>query len=618
MARQVSVVLGLVSVLLLLFFAITARAAAPAQVLRAEDNYELARDGSQVRVWRMQIRPANAAAARREAQQALAYSPSRETLEVIEAATHKADGRILRAAPDAILEQLPPGSAELDHFTDRRQKVVLLPDVEPGDTLVVAWRRTVRHPVLPGFATALYRPADVPWRELTLTVRTPRGTPLFFEAHGFSHSVAVEGEAVVHRWRADPAAEAEDTAFGPLDRLPRVFVSTWPNWDSLAHDWAELALPKALPTTPIRALAVRLVAGSADRREEARRLYEWVSAHVRYVAVYQGDGALVPTAAATVLARGWGDCKDHVALFNALLAARGIAADMVMVNTSDLATLSGVPGFAQLDHLISYLPEFGLYADTTAGTAAFGTLPFTAVGKPVVHAVATGALRRTPPLTPGQAVTSLVTRARLHEDGSMDGTTATTATGPFAADLRHSAQWVQGAGDSAAASQLRALGMIGSGSFDFATPEAVGPAYEVNGRFMLDADPELINGEAFTPPAGLRLLVRPGDVLLGPSRRGIAESTATSCHAGRQTEQIVLDLPKGRHLLRMPGDVRIDTALISYSSHWKLDGSRLSVVRTLDSRLPGSVCAGQIRREAATALAAIRRDLATQVALSDE
>jgi hypothetical protein len=618
MARRVSVVLGLVAALLLLFFAITARAAVPVEVLHAEDSYTIRRDGSVVRLWHLEIRPANAEAARREAEQALTYSPGQETLDVVEAVTRKPDGRMLLAAPDAVVEQLPPGSAQLDHFTDRRQKIVLLPDVAPGDTLLVTWRLTRHHPVLPGFATALYRPDEVPWRDLTLTVRAPRGTVLRDDAHGFTHSVAEEGDSVVHRWHADPDAVGDASALGAFDRLPRVFVSTWPNWDALARDWASLARPKAAPTPAIRALAARLAAGAAGRREEARRMYDWVSAHVRYVALYVGDGALVPTDATTVLARGWGDCKDHVALFDALLAARGIASEMVMVNLGDLETLSPVPTFAELDHLITYLPEFGLYADTTAGTAPFGTLPFDAAGKPVVHAVSAGALQRTPALVPGQASTALVTHATLHADGSIDGTTATTATGPFAADLRHSAQWVQGAGDGAAALQLRALGMVGSGSFDFATPEATDPAYEVDGHFRLDADPGLIDGDGFTPPAGLRLLVRPGDVLLGPTRRGISDTAATTCHAGRQREEIVLDLPPGRHLLRLPRDLRIDTAHVSYRSHWHLTGTGLSVVRDLESRLRGPVCAGAARLEAATALAAIRRDLAAQLALSEE
>jgi transglutaminase-like putative cysteine protease len=618
MARSVSVVFALIVTLLLIFFAITAHATAPSEGLRAEDSYELRPDGGTVRVWRLGIRPANAAAARRDAQQAMAFSPGLETLEVIEAATHKADGRVLPVGPDAVVEQLAPGTPDLDYFTDRRQKVVLLPDVAAGDTVVIAWRRTRDRPVLPGFATALYRPDDIPWRALTLSVRAPRGTGLQFEAHGFVHAVADEGDTEVHRWTVDPAAVAEDSALGPYDLMPRVFVSTWRDWDALAGDWAAVAMPKAAPTPPVSELAGTVTTGATSRREAARRLYEWVSTHIRYVALYVGDGALVPNDAATVLARGWGDCKDHAVLFAALLAARGIPAELVMLSANDHYQLSEPPTFAQLDHVISYLPEFDTYADTTAGTVPFGTLPFADAGKPAVHAVSVGARTRTPAMAPGQAVTALVTHAALGEDGRIRGTTSTTASGPFAADLRRSAQWAEGIGDGAAAAQLRALGLEGSGSFAFATPERLAADYEVDGRFTLAADPGLIDGAGFAPPAGLRLLVRPGDVLLGPARRGLGETTTTPCHAGRQTEEIVLDLPPGRHLARLPRDTRIETAWVSYSSHWRFANGQLTVARDLVSRLPGPVCAGATRLEAARALAAIRRDLATQVSLADE
>ncbi|KAA5612098.1 DUF3857 domain-containing transglutaminase family protein [Rhodovastum atsumiense] len=621
MARRISVVLGLAAALLLIYFAIlahAARAATPVDVLRASDSYDLGRDGAVTRIWRVEIRVANAAAARREAQQTMTYSPGLETLDLVEAATRKADGRVLPAGPDAVVEQLPRGSPELDRFTDRRQKVVLLPDVQAGDTVVVAWRKLRARPLLPGFATALYRPVDLPWRDLSLVVRVPRGTVLQSEVHGFRHSVTEDGEAVVHRWQADPAAVAEDSALAAFDRLPRVFVSTWRDWDALARDWAAAALPKAQPTPQIRALAERLVAGAADRREEARRIYDWVSARIRYVALYVGDGALLPTDAGIVLARGWGDCKDHVALFHALLAARSIAAEMVMVNLGDGYSLAGPPGFAQFDHLVTWLPEFGLYADTTAGTAPFGVLPFAAAGKPVLHAVASGALRRTPALAPGGASATLVTQATLLADGRIRGTTRTSATGPFAGDLRHSAQWAEGIGDGAAAAQLRALGLDGGGSFSFAPPETPGNEYEVNGRFALIADPALLEGAGFVPTPGLRLLVRPGDMLLGPLRRDIGETTAAPCHAGRQSEQIVLDLPPGRQLQRVPADLRLETDSVSYLAQWRLANGRLTITRELLSRFPGPVCGGTARREAAAALLAIRRELATQVALADD
>lgn len=42
------------------------------------------------------------------------------------------------------------------------------------------------------------------------------------------------------------------------------------------------------------------------------------------MAVYVGAGGVVPHAAQTVLDNRYGDCKDHVALLEALLGAAGI------------------------------------------------------------------------------------------------------------------------------------------------------------------------------------------------------------------------------------------------------------------------------------------------------
>jgi transglutaminase-like putative cysteine protease len=141
-------------------------------------------------------------------------------------------------------------------------------------------------------------------------------------------------------------ADEPASALGPYDRLPRVFISSEPDYASFARDYAALVRPHARVTPRIRALAARVAGGVASPCEQARLLYEWVDTHVRYVALYLGNGALEPHDAETVLANGWGDCKDHVVLLQALLVARGIASEMAMLNLGNEYTLSGPPTFA--------------------------------------------------------------------------------------------------------------------------------------------------------------------------------------------------------------------------------------------------------------------------------
>jgi transglutaminase-like putative cysteine protease len=595
----------------------------PLIIVAADNAYDVAADGTYAQTYHFEFRPTNDAAARHEGQQAITYSPSLEDLTILEAYTKKADGRVIPVPSSAIHDQLPFASADLAAFGDQRQKVIVFPDAAGGDTLVYTWRREVHHPPFPGqFMTSIYMSVATPWDSLTLTIRAPRAMTLHSEAHGFSEEITQEGDTIVRRFHASLATPADTaSAFGPYDRLPRVFVSSFDGYDAFAKAYEAIIAPRLSVTPEIQALADELTEGVSDRREQARLLYDWVSLHVRYVAVYLGAGALTPHRASVVLAHGWGDCKDHTVLFGALLAAKGIGSRLVMINLGHQYTLSGPPTFAQLNHAISYLPEFDLYADTTAGTAPFGTLPFSEYGKPAVQVGSDGdALRRVPPLAPGQATMTLTAVSTMGSDGGISGTTRTEATGPFAVDLRQTALWVEANGASAAAAaQLHALGIDGSGMFRVAAPSHLGQDYAMSGSFSLDERPDIDEGESFKPPVGLRVLVRPGDLLLGPmANRRLSDTDPTPCYPGRQVEDITLTLPPGRSLMRLPRDVAVDNAVASYTSQWSVRGQTLRVHRELVSKVTTALCFGQTRRLAAAALRVIRGDEQRRVMLADE
>jgi hypothetical protein len=166
---------------------------------------------------------------------------------------------------------------------------------------------------------------------------------------------------------------------------------------------------------------------------------------------------------------------------------------------------------------------------------------------------------------------------------------------------------------------LRALGTEGSGAFAFTPPDTLAGDFRMSGSFRLDPRPEILDGDSFMPPVGLRLLVRAGELLLGPvGQRRIADNVPTPCYAGRQIEDLTLDLPADRRIERLPPDVTIETTAVTYHSHWAQANGTLTQHRELVSTVDGPVCAGDTRRIAARALAEIRRDEQRRVALADE
>jgi hypothetical protein len=90
----------------------------------------------------------------------------------------------------------------------------------------------------------------------------------------------------------------------------------------------------------------------------------------------------MPHTAQDVLRARYGDCKDHTTLLQALLAAKGILSGTVLVNSNSRYSLPSVASpLAVFNHAITYVPEFDVYLDSTAGVARFGTLPFNEEGK---------------------------------------------------------------------------------------------------------------------------------------------------------------------------------------------------------------------------------------------
>ena len=121
----------------------------------------------------------------------------------------------------------------------------------------------------------------------------------------------------------------------PSATLHHIALSSFASYADYAQAYQARAKPMAAVTPEIAKLARDLTLGAADERDKVRRLYNWVSRNIRYVAVYAGAGGWVPHSAASVLENLYGDCKDHVTLLEALLDAVGIASSPALINSSD-------------------------------------------------------------------------------------------------------------------------------------------------------------------------------------------------------------------------------------------------------------------------------------------
>lgn len=555
----------------------------------------------------------NAAAAQQLGQQVLRYSEALSDLDVLEAYTVKPDGTRIPVSTAAIYSQLPQGAPQVPMFDDQRQKVVVFPDVEAGDTVDLTFRRRDKTPFLPGqFMFQQSFPRSVTYDNVDVTITAPKSYPLVTETHEIEFDRRDSGNDAVYHWHyAGGDASAQDTSLlSPFARSPRFLASSLKDYDALARAFASILIPATKVTPKVQALADQVTQGLSDRRLEAQKLYEWVSRHIRYVGIEVGAGAIVAHDADVVLTNGYGDCKDHVALYSALLKAKGIASDFVLINLGNEYALPSTALLGELNHAITWLPEFGLYADTTAAVAPFGTLPFQEYGKSVIHATSSGvALHHVPILAPGLATITTRTTAQLDASGKMSGTSTITATGPFSLLLRQIGLGIEAVGpDRAAAEIIRRANAEGTGSFTLAPPNELGPSYSLASSWSFGPYAWIAQGRRFVMPNGIPVLGVAGDNLVGPLFNVNLKSSETiPCYSGHAVEEIALEAPAGWHFLQSPPDGNLRLPHVSFSAHWWTVGNTLNLRREFTSTVDQALCSGPLRTETANALAQIRQ-----------
>ena len=336
-------------------------------------------------------------------------------------------------------------------------------------------------------------------------ITLPAGKALYVEKRGVEgglESRTVEGDYYRFTYERPTIVPPDEVAVSEDDYADLLRVSTLPDVLAVGSLYHENAAPKAVVTDKIRALAQKLTTGLTGEREKARALYDWVSANIRYVGVYLGNGGYVPHSADEVLAHEYGDCKDHTVLLESLLAAADIDSVPALINTDASYTLPKVGSFG-FNHVITYLPSLDLYVDSTARFAPFGILPFADADKPVAL-TSLGRLGRTPRMRADGNVTRTKAAMVIHSDGTITGTSMATMSGTYEISSR-SWRFSDRASpeNQVVKGLLSRFGETGSGSISYVDPEDIEKPYWLEGRFQLDPVTNIPGPGAMRIPVGL-------------------------------------------------------------------------------------------------------------------
>jgi transglutaminase-like putative cysteine protease len=365
-------------------------------------------------------------------QRSLSYNKTLESLEIVEAFTQKPDGRKVPVKPDQIKEQQERESSDAPMFQDTLVKVVIFAEVAIGDRLVLQYKTRRSTALFPRHFESLSHPPFHPIGQFTLVYNLPKSMPLHADARGFkaTEPVVAAGRKI-YRWDNVPEKKErfESGSVSYQDYGQYLAVSTFPDFAAFAQAYDARA--KTHVTPQIRELAETVTTGLVSPRDKAIALNDWVRKNIRYVAVYVGPGGVVPHSVETILANRYGDCKDHVAILEALLAAVGIESTPALLNAQNAYTLPKVPTLGVFNHVMTYIPSLDLFLDSTAQSVAGGYLPLSSLDKPVLFSKS-GEMGRTPVSQESKTETTTVFKVKSSGDADFSQTSKITG---WAAEL---------------------------------------------------------------------------------------------------------------------------------------------------------------------------------------
>jgi len=558
------------------------------EIVKQDVDLEVAPDGESWEVAETRLRPLTTQGVKALQQATLSYTSGYQQLSV-HAYTLKKDGRKIDIPQTDILQG--HGETTAPGFEDTRTMTVVFPNLEVGDQTVMV-TGTVQ--IVPWFAdvfAAIQSFSDkivVRDGKFTLTTRGDASAYHIVASRMIADAPVTLGGKTRYVWRFhnDNPLKPEPGAVTEYADLPHVEVTNLSDYAQVAKLYAGLFHDKTDVTPEISALADKLTTGVRDRRTQAKLLYEWVAAHIEYVNIVLGAGGFQPHRAADVLKNGYGDCKDHVMLLQALLAAKGIKSSAVLIRAgADQFKLPSAASPFLFDHLISYIPELKLYLDSTARYASFDILPRSDAGKTVVI-VETGKMAVTPPDSASKSSVHVDTAITLNADGSADGDTKVHSSGTDAMGARAMMASLPLDGDTDFFRAL--LGPGSDGKFERGKPEELNSDYDYSAHFHLGHAANIPGPGAISALAGYKPFSF--TALIG-SEMPLKRDFDFVCSSGIYEDSVTLTLPLGVTVTALPPS-RIFT---TDGAELRADYQQLKpdTVRTqvrLNLNRPGPVC----------------------------
>ena len=586
----------------------------PYSYIKATESITVNSNASQERIVEILIQIDTQSGIESEGQQDISYNSKLERMQILEAYTLQKDGRKVTVPKDGFRDSADPISNGAPMFSETKHKIIIYPEVKVGSRIYYKYKSVQHTPQFKGqFTYSRFFSPHYRIKDYEVILNLPNKMPIQVEAKGVVGGLVKEKNGrkyYQYVFNQELAYPPETWEIDPRDFSPYVMASSFKDQVDLGRAYEKGVAPKIQVTREVQQLADELTKDIDEPKAQVEAIYNWVSKNIRYVAVYLGNGGVVPHDANTILRNHYGDCKDHSVILAALLKARGIDSSSALINSGEAYKIPNLAVMSPQNHVINYIPSLDIYLDSTAQFSPYGTLPFEDMDKPVVL-TALNKIGRTPIARSEDNAIKSTSNIRINYDGTLTGKSESTVTGYHNENVRMLESYSQGRDDQDRVdSNLRGNGETGTGHISTTDPLDLSKPFVETTTFVLDAKSNIPGPGAITVPAGVKLSNLSSLVSEKPRE---ALKFSSTCESKTLEETYSLNFPANTKVTKIPSNVEYRNPNIHYSAKYSLNGNIVNVSRVFESWHESSVCGDNFNSLRKEAVIVIQRDLRSQI-----
>ena len=386
------------------------------------------------------VKAMDAVGARMLARLTIPYNASREHVAIHGASVVFPDKDMRLIPNDAITTKAWPGTEGSPSYQDAKRLEVEFGEMPVGSQVAVQYSISADQPWLagdPGFFAMASR-ADA-LQEVSYTITAPASLHLDIHANALTGGQTGRGAMDTWSYHAAKLPPLFDVASRSelMSKSPYVVVAGAPP-AAAAGDYLGRIAGAEHVSLELQHLADVLGKGTILPATLMARDYAWIDAHVRLVRVPLALAG-APRRAEDILLDRYGSAEDRVILLQALLKAKSVPSDVVLLPTLP-ATWAGLPmAIPSFNNRLMLTVDGGrLPLDIGSPVVGLGSFDASDRGKFGLRVAPHGGTLplQVPPTTDGTSAATVATNVIVQASGALDGAATVTSYGELAAVAR--------------------------------------------------------------------------------------------------------------------------------------------------------------------------------------